>query len=419
MRSALSKNVVGSLFLASSIALVGIACSDGEAEDNSRPDESRPDASLGERDASVEKDASDHDADAAPRTCSVDDVCHTALPADSFLRDVWSAGDGVIWAVGFTQHGNRVPTGTVFRWDGSTWTVQYEMEAALFTIWGSSATDIWIGGEGGLFHGTGASSAAIGWTKVRSERIASIWGSSAHDVWAVGYSWQYTLPYQGTVLHFTGGDGWDVDSLTSRAAAYQKVWGTSESDVWLAAVEDNQCAGCGGSRGFVMRRRPDGAGGFTWREDAMPDFGSVGVHSFGSVVTGGASIGDSGASWLFGFDANQHDAFFRGVPKNDGSGNFGWSQGTFGTCRYTTWERGCLGLWLVQAVWGKDPNDVYIAGDFGRLRHWDGTSFSLVSTTTTKIPLSASLFAMWGTSSTDLWIVGDRVALHKVAAGQH
>lgn len=417
MSKALSKNLVGSL-LASSIALVGIACSDSEADATGRSDENRPDASLEGRDSSSDADASDDAADAAPRTCSVDDVCHTELPPDSFLRDVWSAGDGVVWAVGFVQHSNQVPTGTVFRWDGSAWTVVFETDKELLAIWGSGATDIWVGGAGGLFHGKGASSDALGWTKVRSEPISSIWGSSATDVWAVGFSWMYTLAYAGTVLHFAGADEWEVDPLTSRAAAYQKVWGTSANDMWLAAVEDNQCVDCGGSRGFVMRRRSNGAGGFTWSEDAMPDFGRVGFHSFGSVVVGGASIGGD-AAWLFGFDAKQHDTFFRGASKTDGSGSFTWSQGTFGTCRYTTWELGCLGLWLVRSVWGKDPNDVYIAGDAGRLRHWDGTNLSLVSTTTTKIPTQAALFAMWGTSSTDLWIVGDRVAFHKVAPGQH
>ena len=62
---------------------------------------------------------------------------------------------------------------------------------------------------------------------------------------------------------------------------------------------------------------------------------------------------------------------------------------------------------------GKTPNDVYLAGDFGHLRHWNGTQFSLVRTTITKVPVTAAFYAMWGTSSTDLWIVGDEIALHK------
>ncbi|MBN9163336.1 MAG: hypothetical protein J0I07_20375, partial [Myxococcales bacterium] len=33
-------------------------------------------------------DASAADVDTPPRTCSLDDVCHTALPPKSFLRDV-------------------------------------------------------------------------------------------------------------------------------------------------------------------------------------------------------------------------------------------------------------------------------------------------------------------------------------------
>ena len=80
--------------------------------------------------------------------------------------------------------------------------------------------------------------------------------------------------------------------------------------------------------------------------------------------------------------------------------------------------RGALchfGLWFNRAVWGKTPNDVYLAGDFGQLRHWNGTDFSLVKTTIDAIPVTAPFYAMWGASSTDLWIVGDEIALHKVS----
>ena len=179
MSSVLFRNVVCAALLVSSIALFGFACSNGDAD--AKPNGGVPDATLetdgGDGDASV----ADHDAseapDAQPRTCSDDNVCQTVLPPNSFLRDVWSAGDGVVWAVGWKEPPNSDLTGTILRWDGSAWAVQFETAGqVLSALWGSSPTDIWAGGEGGLYHGTGPSSDAITWTKVRSELVTSIRG---------------------------------------------------------------------------------------------------------------------------------------------------------------------------------------------------------------------------------------------------
>jgi hypothetical protein len=339
---------------------------------------------------------------------------------------VWSAGDGVVWAVGWTDPQLTAAPGTILRWDGTAWAIAFKSDSRLNAVWGSSATDIWAGGDGGLYHGTGSSSAALTWTKVRSEPIASIWGSSANDVWAVGATKTYQYFFDGKVLHFhgpstDGGDGWEIDPISSRPSSFRKVWGTSATDVWIGAAELPPCGAdyCSVTRAFALRRRPDGDGGFTWSEDGMPDFvgpvAGTGIHD-GSQFSGGGSIGTD-TVWMTGstppttYGPPVYDVLFTGKAKNDGSDNYTWSSGTFGTCTGSD----CDGIWFSRAVWGKTPNDVYLAGDFGQLRHWDGTSFSLVETTIEKIPLTTSFFGMWGSSSTDLWIVGDEIALHKVA----
>ena len=364
-------------------------------------------------------DASAADVDTPPRTCSLDDVCHTALPPKSFLRDVWSAGDGVVWAVGWIDRVVTATTGTILRWDGTKWAAHFTAESRLNAIWGSSPTDIWVGGDGGLFHGTGPSSAEITWTKVRSEPIASIWGSGPNDVWAVGATRTWRYFFDGKVLHYSGpgsggGDGWEIDPISSRQIGFRKVWGTSASDVWIGGLEDNNCGDCWeGAHAITLRRRPDGNGGFTWSQDELPEFGGAGR---GSNFMGGGSIAPNSV-WLMGNLSMaqwspSYDVVFIGTPKTDGSGDYAWTEETFGTCRSAS-DLTCRGLWFSRAVWGKTPNDVYLAGDFGHLRHWNGTQFSLVRTTITKVPVTAAFYAMWGTSSTDLWIVGDEIALHK------
>ncbi len=416
--------------LVSLVATSAIACSSGEDTndviDDGQSDASAPDAPVvipNEDLTASDGGASPDSGVEPPRTCSDDNICHTALPPNSFLRDVWSAGDGVVWAVGWKDKQLTSADGVILRWDGTSWTQQHKAPLRLNAVWGSSPTDIWVGGDSGLFHGTGPSSAQLTWTKVRSEPIASIWGSSANDVWAVGHTRTWKDFFDGQVLHYrgpsaNGSDGWEIDPLSSRPAAYRKVWGTSAQDVWIGGHEFSTCGFtfCEGSRAFALHRVPDRDGGFTWNE-ATADF--VGIEpgtgsSRGSQFSGGGSIGTSDV-WLMGSKAPRtstptYDVLFIGT--NDGAGDYTWSDGTFGTCQGT----GCgFGLWFNRAVWGKTPNDVYLAGDFGQLRHWDGSTFSLVKTTIDAIPLTTAFYAMWGTSSTDLWIVGDEIALHKVS----
>ena len=434
-RRVLFPALVGALLVAPALA-----CSSGDDVDVGFHD-GQPDASGGDApalpgedgtDAAAPDDARTEDAGAAPRTCSDDFVCHTALPPKSFLRDVWSAGDGVVWAVGWKDPLLYDADGVVLRWDGAAWTETFTDPLRLHAVWGSSATDLWIGGDSGLFHGTGPSPSEITWTKVRSEPIVSIWGSSTSDVWAVGHTRTWYDSFDGKVLHFTGpgadgADGWEIDSISSRPAMYRKVWGTSAEDVWIGAAEFATCGYdfCNGTRAFALRRAPDGSGGYAWTEDAAPDFvgilPGVGVHH-GSMFSGGGSI-TSDSVWMMGSRSPTKmdplsgspvfDVVFVGTRRPDGSG-YTWSDSTFGTCEG---QGTCDGVWFNRAVWGKAPNDVYLAGDYGQLRHWNGTSFAYVKTTLEKIPLMTSLYAMWGSSSTDLWIVGDEIALHKVDKG--
>ncbi len=433
-----SRRVLFSALLTSLLAGPAIACSSGDDTNNGGPD-LQPDAGtsdapvLPDEDPNDDAAAPDDDAgadagDAAPRTCSDDLVCHTALPPKSFLRDVWSAGDGVVWAVGRKDALLTNANGTIVRWDGAAWTEVFTDPLRFHAIWGSGPTDIWVGGGSGLFHGTGPSASQITWTKVRSEPIVSIWGASANDIWAVGHS----NGFDGKVLHYTGAgaggaDGWEIDPISSRPAMYVKVWGSSSGDVWLGGAEFATCgfSYCNGTRAFALHRVPDGDGGVTWSEDGMPDFIGIvpgaGVHAGSTFSGGGSPTGDS--VWMMGSrsptkpdqysSSPVYDVVFVGTRKADGSG-YTWSDSTFGTC---TGQVFCQGAWFNRAVWGKAPNDVYLAGEHGQLRHWNGTSFTHVKTTLQKIPMMKSLYGMWGSSGTDLWIVGDEIALHKVDKG--
>ena len=52
-------------------------------------------------------------------------------------------------------------------------------------------------------------------------------------------------------------------------------------------------------------------------------------------------------------------------------------------------------------MWGSTSNDVWTVGDGGTILHWDGTAWSAFVGGTTK-----SLSGVWGSASNDVWTVG-------------
>ncbi len=149
--------------------------------------------------------------------------------------------------------------------DGSMWRALPGTGHYVRSIWGSSASDVWMSvdnskqvpGQRGLtFHGVpyegprpnpgirddpacqycslNCTQCAIvddplEWTPIESQSqdiLEAIWGSSADDVWSVGE--------RGTIRRFRKGDEvWQkVDSPTTRDL--HAVWGSGPNDVWIA-----------------------------------------------------------------------------------------------------------------------------------------------------------------------------------------
>lgn len=352
----------------------------GASRDGSRT----PELDAGKADVDAGVDAGDGAAPA--RACTDEGWCHTVLPDTQSLRDVWGDGQGTVWTV--SEQGN------VLRWSGTAWTVAFKAPAALYAVWGSSPTDVWAGGEGGLWHGQGASPSTLAWTPVALEvPITSIWGTSANDIWATGFTAPNYMTYDtGRVFHFTGlasdaSTGWEVDPISfATPARYAKVWGTSSTDVWIGGDRSS-------SDGAAFHRVSDGNGGFTWSLWSTADQPSNGNFR------GGGSIG---ASRVFLLGLGPPETYYTGQSTDSGV-TFGW-----------TWHDGFGTGYALTAVWGSSPNDVYVAGIFGRLRHFDGTTWSISRIATQPvIPVTADFSAMWGSGPDDVWVVGAGIALHK------
>jgi hypothetical protein len=172
-----------------------------------------------------------------------------------FLRAVWGTSPSDVRVGGRAFDLQAAPDGTGDQYvqtkseDGGIAWRPLPGTHTVRSIWGSSATDVWMTADnsvyvgyqrGMILHGTPSAAGAdaggiddpLTWTEVDSQSnltLESIWGSSASDVWAVGAL--------GTVRHITPSDTrWQkVDSTTT--TDLHSVWGSGPNDVW--AVGDS------------------------------------------------------------------------------------------------------------------------------------------------------------------------------------
>jgi hypothetical protein len=329
-----------------------------------------------------------------PRVCSQESFCHTIVPGGQTLRAGWSDENGVAWAIS--------TEGAILRWDGTTWFVSASGLGELVSIWGSGPTDIWVGGTGGLYHGHGASSASVAFTPVSAlpgepTPITSVWGIGPDDVWAVGPS--TTPDYHGRVLHYTGvANGWSLDAASNQPIQYARVWGSVTSGVWLAGVHKNSKD----LPELAVRRRPVGASDFAEVTiPGDPEYLPDNLYARLNTVWGVSGSSDD-TVWIVGEQAFGRPGYVRGTTSNGGQ-TYTWSFTSLGD----------RSLFLPNAVWGISANDAWIGGDFGRLRHWDGTTWKQAFITITKYPVVDPFYGIWGRGANDLWVVGAGIAMHR------
>lgn len=108
-------------------------------------------------------------------------------------------------------------------------------DGSLRAIWGSSATDIWAGGDlGELLHYDGTS-----WLTVPSnttQSIVSLWGTAPDDMWAVSRSNidEDDLPsYDSTILHYDGRSWAPVWYGTNGHSERTRISGSGPTDIWV------------------------------------------------------------------------------------------------------------------------------------------------------------------------------------------
>ena len=412
--------------VAASIGIGAVACSEGsvlgvvsEDEDAAAPatipgedasTSEAEDAGLDDGSVRDDLDADVTDAADAGKRCTDEGWCHVVVPDGQTLRALWGDGQGTVWTV--SDEGN------ILRSNGTAWVESYSAGVPLHTIWGSGPTDLWAGGgatssgntiePGVLLHGTGPNPSSITWTKVKTEvTIRSIWGTSATDVYAVASvphrvenaDPSYLLHYAGPTTD--GGSGFTVDPLSTELPAhFDKVWGTSENDVWVSGRVRTSPSTI---QGKVAHRVPTGDGGWSWRADqpAHTPFSETKRETFGFSLS-------PAQAYLVGFTSDINDTSYLHVGvSNDAGAPFTWTR--------TSWSTGPITPNGLTAAWAASPSEFWLAGQFGRLRRWDGLTWRLAVVSLDGRPVQKAIYAIWGSGPDDIWAVGADIALHKVA----
>ena len=260
-------------------------------------------------------------------------------------------------------------------------------------IWGSSPHDVFVVGTkirigGIILHFDGAT-----WMEMdrpMKTELYGIWGASSSDIYAVGDS----------VLHYDGAR-WSV-SAEMGEAGLKSVWGDSKVDVFAVGAPnliyhfdgEKWTSAEGGKQEGFFRSAPG-----VWRRDApemLAGFSAVWGASPSSIfATGHLTRSASPVSIVLHYDGAKW------APIRD--------------------ERF---VQMAGGVWGTSGSDVFVVGD--GIEHFDGSSWHVMRTETDAEFVwpffegrrggyvgRARLTAVWGTSSSDVFAVGDARAMFR------
>ena len=303
-------------------------------------------------------------------TCTAPTLSWTRMVSGTTfsLLSVWGSSAGDVFVTG--EPGGEF-TSTIFHYDGTTWSEQSVQDGVtLFGLWGSSATDIYaVGsdplgdfeGQGAILHWDGAAWTATPPTGIGLGEVIlySVWGTSPTDVFVVGED--FIGAPTALVAHFDG-TGWNRFQLPEMLTRILfDVHGTSAQDVWAVGYNDLGFFDSGTRpslrRHGAVRKLQDVQGiilhydGTSWTETAIPERDVL----FNGVWS--AAADDVFAVGQRGLDAAAYHF--------DG----------------TRWERMTVpAVGQLLHVWGSSGTDVYAVGN-EIILHFDGSAWTEVQTT--------------------------------------
>lgn len=355
-------------------------------------------------------------------------VRHPAWNRQTFLENIWGSGPSDIWVVG----------NAVLHFDGSTWTELGEYSLKGITdVWGTGPSDVWMVGISGQIHHYDGTS----WTKVASgvtQALFHITGSSSRDIWAGGEyglllhwngtAWQKvtspTLDQIGSLSCASSTDCWmipmranDISGNTAfhwdgvrwtkqssiPVGIFYAVIAVSANEVWLTGPNTYRFDGSTWTNTTTGRSYYSMQKISTSGTTEQLGVGSIGLISRwdGSTwrtLSSARATGVSGGrtSWHGGWTSPQGEFYFVGAGGEMGrysAGKLEWLGTPAGTSTYF-------------AMWGTSNKDIWIVGEYGRISHFDGTTWTQVAS-----GVSESLRGVGGSGPSDVWAIGDKATI--------
>ena len=202
--------------------------------------------------------------------------------------------------------------------------------------------------------------------------LADVWTSGPNDVWTVESV--STSPMTATFHHY---DGVRFRSVTAPVGAlrFGRLWGLARDDVYAIGVGNYPCENVSVLHwdGAIWTTTSLASGCGQWRH--LP----VGLALWG---TRRDDVWAAGGTSAFHWDGHTWTETMPELPNAPGQYPLHFHDLQFA---------------------GFASNDVYLAGPFGEIRHWDGARWTSEHT-----GVALDLHGLWGASSDDLWAVGAR-----------
>jgi hypothetical protein len=249
-------------------------------------------------------------------------------------------------------------------------------------LWGFSSTDIYAVGDNGLIiHYNG-----VKWTLMTSptsNTLRHVWGAATNDVYAIGVD--------NTVIHYDGAS-WRLASHP--AMEPYGIWGAAANDIWIVGYHD-------------ILLHYDGS---SWTKLNLAwgcYFTAVsGTASNNVYVTGGYNT--TGAGFVAHYDGTswQKTDITNGAPRGVWASprNQVFATSPLGVLNVNEgagWQTVDLGMKRAgYGIWGSDSSNVYAVYDVGNVVHWNGSG------ATSEHVAMDTIFDVWGTSGSDIWICG-------------
>ena len=249
--------------------------------------------------------------------------------AGNFLSDIWGIDENNVWAVGYID----LPSGSsgIIKWDGINWQPFIASSGVKYGIYGFNETSIFVVGESanrgfvGIWNGINWTEYNYNYFYAKGDTIYplnEIWGSSPEDVWAGGKN--------GTLIHWNGTDWEKVQTeITGDITA---LYGISHDEIYLAAASVNYSA-------LYFYN------GTNWNlESELPGIYAI---TLWKKPSGKLYVG--------------------------GTGFFEYGDGIFNPIYIPGRTRGVI------EIFGSDQNNIFTAGDFGEITHFDGRTWTDIS----------------------------------------